>query len=83
MSKFVIQIPHENVWTTEVCSGFLRILRFKNASMRAKKHVNFTFYQMGRHAVRYVATNVSAKLLPPSSKGSYALTEQIIYHHNT
>jgi hypothetical protein len=55
----------------------------KNASMRAKKHVNFTVYQMGRHAVRYVATNKSAKLLPPSSKRSYALTEQITYHHNT
>jgi hypothetical protein len=33
MSKFVIQIPHENVTTTEVYNGFLRISRLKNASM--------------------------------------------------
>jgi len=27
MSKFVIQIPHENISTTEVHNGFLRISR--------------------------------------------------------
>jgi hypothetical protein len=33
---------------------------FKNASMGAEKHFNFTVYQMRLHPVRYVATDVSA-----------------------
>jgi hypothetical protein len=33
----------------------------KIASMRAEKHVNFTVYQMRRHPVRYVATDLSAR----------------------
>ena len=63
MSKFVIQIPHENIWTTEGYDGFLRVFCLQKCFYE-DKHVNFTVHQMRRHPDRYIATDLSASFYP-------------------